>query len=262
MILSEPDSKSINYGRDIFGGIVIALVSIPISMGYAQIAGLPAIYGLYGSVLPIILYGLLTTSRQFVVGVDAMPAVIVGSMLSQAGIAAMSAEALLTVPFITLLTALWFLVLYLLGAGRVVKYISTPVMGGFISGVGMTIILMQIPKLFGGDHGTGEVISLLNNIISQKDCFHPLSFILGLGTVIIILICKKFIPKVPMTVIMMAAGALLQIVFHLTDTVLSLWLMLSRVFQSLVFRVLGLTETVLLHLRCHRQKGFSLIFPI
>ncbi len=215
MILSEADSKSVNYGRDIFGGIVIALVSIPISMGYAQIAGLPAIYGLYGSVLPIILYGLLTTSRQFVVGVDAMPAVIVGSMLSQAGIAAMSAEALLTVPFITLLTALWFLVLYLLGAGRVVKYISTPVMGGFISGVGMTIILMQIPKLFGGDPGTGEVISLLNNIISQKDCFHPLSFILGLGTVIIILICKKFIPKVPMTVIMMAAGALLQIVFHL-----------------------------------------------
>ena len=215
MILSEPDSKSVNYGRDIFGGIVIALVSIPISMGYAQIAGLPAIYGLYGSVFPIILYGLLTTSRQFVVGVDAMPAVIVGSMLSQAGIAAMSAEALLTVPFITLLTALWFLVLYLLGAGRVVKYISTPVMGGFISGVGMTIILMQIPKLFGGDPGTGEVISLLNNIISQKDSFHPLSFILGLGTVIIILICKKFIPKVPMTVIMMAAGALLQIVFHL-----------------------------------------------
>ncbi len=61
MILSEPDSKSINYGRDIFGGIVIALVSIPISVGYAQIAGLPAIYGLYGSVFPIILYGLLTT---------------------------------------------------------------------------------------------------------------------------------------------------------------------------------------------------------
>ncbi len=211
----KTDRKSINYGRDIFGGIVVALVSIPISMGYAQIAGLPAIFGLYGSLFPIIFYGLLTTSRQFVVGVDAMPAVIVGSMLSQSGIAALSAEAQLTVPFITLLTALWFIVLYLLGAGRVVKYISTPVMGGFISGVGMTIILMQVPKLFGGDPGTGEVISLLNNIISQKDSFHLLSFILGLGTVIIILICKKFIPKVPMTVIMMAAGALIQIVFHI-----------------------------------------------
>nr|MCR5638192.1 sulfate transporter [Lachnospiraceae bacterium] len=58
--------------KDIFSGIVVALVSIPISMGYSQIAGLPSIYGLYGSLLPILVYGLLTTSRQFVVGVDAM----------------------------------------------------------------------------------------------------------------------------------------------------------------------------------------------
>ena len=52
-------------------GIIIAAVSIPISMGYAQIAGLPAVYGLYGSVFPIIIFGLLSTSRQFVFGVDA-----------------------------------------------------------------------------------------------------------------------------------------------------------------------------------------------
>ncbi|MBP5608566.1 MAG: SulP family inorganic anion transporter [Lachnospiraceae bacterium] len=206
---------TINYGRDIFGGIVVALVSIPISMGYAQIAGLPPVYGLYGSLLPIILFGLLTTSRQFVVGVDAMPAVIVGTMLAQMGVSPGSEEALLLVPFMTLLTAVWFLVLYLLKAGRIVKYVSTPVMGGFISGVGFTIILMQIPKLFGGDPGTGEVIALITNIFLQSGRFHLISFILGFGTVLIILLCKKLIPRVPMTVIMMLAGAVLQIVFHL-----------------------------------------------
>ena len=57
--------------KDIFSGIIIAAVSIPISMGYAQISGIPAVYGLYGSVLPILLFALFSTSRQFIFGVDA-----------------------------------------------------------------------------------------------------------------------------------------------------------------------------------------------
>lgn len=64
--------------KDIFFGVIIAAVSIPISMGYAQISGLPAAYGLYGSLLPIILFALFSTSRQFIFGVDAAPAAIVG----------------------------------------------------------------------------------------------------------------------------------------------------------------------------------------
>lgn len=60
-----------NLPKDILAGIIIMAVSIPISMGYAQIAGLPAVYGLYGSVFPIILFGLFSTSPQFIFGVDA-----------------------------------------------------------------------------------------------------------------------------------------------------------------------------------------------
>lgn len=67
--------------QDLFSGIIIAAVSIPISMGYSQIAGLPAVYGLYGSVLPILFFALFSTSRQFIFGVDAAPAAIVGAAL-------------------------------------------------------------------------------------------------------------------------------------------------------------------------------------
>ena len=63
-----------NLSKDILTGLIIMAVSIPISMGYAQIAGLPAVYGLYGSVFPIILFGLFSTSPQFIFGVDAAPA--------------------------------------------------------------------------------------------------------------------------------------------------------------------------------------------
>ena len=58
-------------GPDLFSGALIALLSIPISMGYAQLAGLPPVYGLYGSLVPILLFAMLSTTREFIFGVDA-----------------------------------------------------------------------------------------------------------------------------------------------------------------------------------------------
>ena len=69
-----------NVKKDILAGIIMA-VSIPISMGYAQIAGLPAVYGLYGSVFPILAFAFFSTSSQFIFGVDAAPAALIGAAL-------------------------------------------------------------------------------------------------------------------------------------------------------------------------------------
>lgn len=204
-----------NIINDIAAGLIVALVSIPISMGYAQISGLPSVYGLYGSLLPILVYGIFSSSPQFVVGVDAMPAAMVGASLAELGIIGSSIEALSFVPAISLLVAFWLLIFRLFSAGRVVKYISNPVMGGFISGVGTTIIMMQIPKLFGGNAGTGEIIVLIPHIIQECSNFNLVSLILGLGTVIIIQIFKKFFPKFPMSVFMLLIGIVLAAGFHI-----------------------------------------------
>lgn len=203
-----------NLTKDILSGIIVALMSIPIAMGYAQVAGLPAVYGLYGSVLPILVYGLITSSPQFVIGVDATPAALVGGFLASLGIVSGSPEAMKTVPVITMVTACWLLLFYFVKAGKLVNYISTPVMGGFISGIGCTIILMLVPKLFGGDVGTGELFVLLYHIWEELGDFNLLSAILGVGTVIIMQIAKKYIPKFPMSVALMAIGAGLTAFFH------------------------------------------------
>ena len=87
---------------DAVSGLVIGAVSIPISMGYAQIAGLPAVYGLYGSLLPVLLFALFSTSPQFIFGVDAAPAAMIGSIISGMGIAYASPEAVSLVPVLTL----------------------------------------------------------------------------------------------------------------------------------------------------------------
>ncbi len=204
-----------NWKADVLSGVIVALVSIPISMGYAQIAGLSPVYGLYGSLLPILVFALLTSSPQFVVGVDAMPAVMVGNGLAGLGLTLGSPEASALVPVISLLTGAWLLLFWLFRAGKAVKYISTPVMGGFISGVGLTIILMQLPKLFGGEPGTGELPALIRHLAAQLPAFHPLSALMGFGTVCLILISKKLAPKLPAAVILMLLGGLLTALFPL-----------------------------------------------
>ena len=201
-----------HWKADILSGVIVALVSIPISMGYAQIAGLPPVYGLYGSVLPILLFGLLTTSPQFVVGVDAMPAVMTGAALTAMGLTLGTADAMEMAAILALLTGAWFLVFWLVKAGRVVKYISSPVMGGFISGVGATIILMQVPKLFGGAPGTGELPALLVNIWQQLARSIRCPVCSASATVALMLLGKRFAPKFPMAAVLLAAGVLLTAV--------------------------------------------------
>ena len=96
-------------GKDIAAGIMIAAVSIPISMGYAEVSGLPAVFGLYGSVLPILFFALFSTSPQFIFGVDAAPAAIAGAALASLGIESGSADALRYIPVIALFVASFIL---------------------------------------------------------------------------------------------------------------------------------------------------------
>ena len=196
-----------NIGKDILAGLIIMAVSIPISMGYALIAGLPAVYGLYGSVFPILAFALLSTSPQFIFGVDAAPAALIGSALLTLHVEAGSEEAMAVVPVLTFFVAVWLLAFSFMKAGKLVNYISAPVMGGFITGICSTIILMQVPKLLGGTAGTGEFFELAKHIGQTAKHVNVSSIFLGVVSLVILLVAKKLVPKFPMAVVLMAAGA-------------------------------------------------------
>ena len=198
-----------NLKNDLLAGLIIMAVSIPISMGYAQIAGLPAVYGLYGSVFPILAFAFFSTSPQFIFGVDAAPAALIGSALIGLNIESGSEAAIKAVPVLTLFVALWLLAFYLMKAGKLVNYISAPVMGGFITGICTTIILMQVPKILGGTSGTGEFFELTEHIVETVSHINTTSLILGIVALIILFVSKKLIPKFPMAVVLMAAGAVM-----------------------------------------------------
>lgn len=200
-----------NLKNDILSGVIIGLVSIPISMGYAQIAGLPAIYGLYGSVLPVLIFALFTSSPQFIFGVDAAPAALIGGVIASLGITAESAQAIRVVPLLTFYVSIWLMLFYIFKADRLTEYVSMPVMGGFISGICSTIILMQVPKLFGGTAGTGELHELVIHIVEQaRQGFNKASFLIGVLAIAVILLFKRLLPKFPMPIVIMLGFAMLE----------------------------------------------------
>ncbi|MEI3322724.1 MAG: SulP family inorganic anion transporter [Eubacterium sp.] len=206
-----------NLIKDIIAGIIIMAVSIPISMGYAQIAGLPAVYGIYGSVFPILAFALFSTSPQFIFGVDAAPAALVGSALLSLNIELGSDEAIAAVPVMTFFVAVWLLAFYYMKAGKLVNYISAPVMGGFITGICTTIILMQIPKIMGGTSGTGEFVELAEHIFETGKHINIPSVIMGVFALVILLVSKKLIPKFPMAVVLMFVGTIITLNMPIRD---------------------------------------------
>ena len=206
-----------NLIKDIIAGIIIMAVSIPISMGYAQIAGLPAVYGIYGSVFPILAFALFSTSSQFIFGVDAAPAALVGSALLSLNIELGSDEAIAAVPVMTFFVAVWLLAFYFMKTGKLVNYISAPVMGGFITGICTTIILMQIPKIMGGTSGTGEFFELAEHTFETGKHINIPSVIMGVIALVILLVSKKLIPKFPMAVVLMFAGTIITLNMPIRD---------------------------------------------
>ena len=197
--------------NDIISGVIIALVSIPIAMGYSQIAGLPPQYGLYGSVLPVLLFAIFASSPQYIFGVDAAPAALVGGTLASIGIAGGSEEALIQVPVIAFFTGIWLMIFYLMDFGNLTRFVSEPVMGGFITGICSTIILMQMPKLFGGQAGTGELKELILHIAGEfKTSFNLASMMIAVLCITIIQTCRKVFPKIPASAAVMIIAALTQ----------------------------------------------------
>lgn len=102
--------RAADLPKDAVAGLVIAALSVPIAMGYAEVVGLPAIYGLWASIVAPLAFGLLTGTRRVVFGMDSAAAAMTASMLAAAGIVGQDAI-VAAMPLLTLLTALFLLLL-------------------------------------------------------------------------------------------------------------------------------------------------------
>lgn len=182
---------------DIVAGVTVALVLIPQSMAYAQLAGLPAYYGLYASFLPVIVGALWGSSSQLATGPVAVVSLLTASAL--APLAATASE-----QFIALAIVLAFLVGVVqlgLGAfrlGALVNLISHPVILGFMNAAAIIIGLSQLNKLLGVPMSRSE--NFLNDIwhvLQQIEDTHLPTLLMGGGALVMMLLLKRFAPKLP-----------------------------------------------------------------
>ncbi|WP_270997619.1 SulP family inorganic anion transporter [Listeria seeligeri] len=216
IFLSLNGYKASYLRNDFISGIGVAALTIPVAMGYAQVAGLPPIYGLYASFLPVIAYVIFASSPQLIFGIDATASAITGSIiLGTAGLTAGSKEAIALAPVLAFFCAVFLVLFSILKLGRFAKYISAPVLSGFISGLSVSIIMGQIPKIMGLKESGDSFFSSLGIIFGQFFQSNWLSLAMGVVTIIIVISCKKLIPKVPMSLVVLIIGTMAAYFFKL-----------------------------------------------
>ncbi len=195
--------------RDIMAGLIIAALSIPIAMGYAQIAGLSPVYGLYASIVPAIVFALVTNTRSIVFGMDSAAVAVTGGVVMQAGIALGSPDAFAIMPMLTILVAAFLLLFALTNAGKLVHYVPEPVMNGFILGISIVIISHQLPGLLGVNS-----VSLfhLPALVTQVNV--P-SLVLSIFALSALFFIGRYAPKLPGALIVLAFGLMFSAAFGL-----------------------------------------------
>jgi sulfate permease, SulP family len=191
---------------DIIAGLTASAVVIPKAMAYATIAGLPVQVGLYTAFLPMVIYALLGSSRPLSMSTTTTLAILAAAALGNvapsgdpASLAAASATLTLLVGGILVLASL-------LRLGFVANFISEPVLVGFKAGIGLVIVLDQVPKLLGVHFPKGTFFHNVLGIVESLPRASLATVAVGAAMVGILVALEHFLPRAPAPLIAVAAG--------------------------------------------------------
>jgi high affinity sulfate transporter 1 len=191
---------------DLIAGLITAAVVVPKAMAYATIAGLPVQVGLYTVLVPMLVYALIGTSRPLSVSTTTTLAILVGVELGQVAAAGDPAFVMRASATLTLLVGAILLLASLLRLGFIANFISEPVLIGFKAGIGLVIVLDQVPKLLGVHLPRGTFIqNLLGTLGAIPHASMPT---LAVGVVMIVLLVgiERFFPRAPAPLIVVAVA--------------------------------------------------------
>jgi SulP family sulfate permease len=182
---------------DIFAGLTTAAVVIPKAFAYAAIAGLPVQAGLYTALLPMAIYAFLGTSRPLSVSTTTTIAILTGTALATVVPDGNPAALLAAVATLTALVGLMLLAAAALRFGFVANFISEPVLAGFKSGIGVVIIIDQLPKLFGIHIEKSGFFRDIVSIVQHLPEASRVTILLSLAMLALIYALERFVPRAP-----------------------------------------------------------------
>ena len=223
--------------REVSAGITLAALMIPLNIGYAQVAGLPPVAGLYAAIIPLAVFALLTSSRHLVTSPDASMAGLVGAAL--VAFAAPGDPLRLQYALaLAVVCGLLFLVFWVFRLAFLANFLSRAVMAGFITGLGIEVLTNQVRKILAAPHvadaGTGvlmaaerikeamassvetegyfvEVIALVQSI-PRANLY---SVAIGVSAFLIVRLLKRYAPKIPGALVALALLTVIVAVFDL-----------------------------------------------
>ncbi len=204
------------FRSDLVAGLSIAAVALPIGIAYAQLAGFPPVVGIYSCILPLVAYALFGSSKQLVVNPDAAACAIVGATVGPlaAGDPARYTELSIV---LTSLTGLLCIAGGLSGLGVIANFLSRPILTGYLNGIALTIIAGQLGSLLGFNVSPGGFFRKVGGALSHLNETHLPTFIVGASLLILLLVLKRLLPRVPAPLIAVTAGGVFVFGFNLIN---------------------------------------------
>ncbi|WP_088032806.1 SulP family inorganic anion transporter [Evansella clarkii] len=213
-----PNYKKSDLSGDMSAGLIVAIMLIPQGMAYAMLAGLPPVIGLYASTVPLLIYALFGTSRQLAVGPVAMV-----SLLVLAGVSTIAEPG--TDEYISLVLLLMFMIgviqllMGILKLGFLVNFMSHAVISGFTSAAAIIIGLSQLKHLIGVSlEADKDVFLILWETVNRISEINPVTLSIGVISIILLIVLKKVIPKIPAPLIVVVASILTVYFLQLQNT--------------------------------------------
>jgi sulfate permease, SulP family len=197
---------------DVIAGLTVWAVLIPEALAYATIAGVSPVVGLYAAPGALLLYAAFGSSRHLITGPMSATAALSAATVSSYATAGSSA-------FVTMTAALAISagLAAVLRLGFLASFISEPVLKGFIVGLALTIIVGQLPALFGVGKGSGDFFQKLWDLISRLGQTQGLTLLVGVASLALILVLRRVAPAVPGSLVAVILGIIAVHVFTLND---------------------------------------------
>jgi len=202
---------------DVVAGMTTAAVVIPKAMAYATIAGLPVEVGLYTAFVPLIVYAVLGTSRPMSVTTTTTIAILVGTELGIAVPGGDPAALLQATALLTLMVGAILVLASFLRLGFVANFISEPVLIGFKAGIGVVIIVDQLPKILGIHFAKGSFLENVQSIFSGLSGISIATLVVGVLTIALLALIERFRPRWPAPLIVIAIAIACVAAFGLQE---------------------------------------------
>src|SRR5262245_53983498 len=184
-------------GSDVVAGLVVAAILVPQGMAYAALAGLPAVTGLYTTIACLAGYAVFGPSRVLVLGPDSSVSPLILAAITPLFVADDPGQAIVLAGMLALLVGAIGIGLGLAKLGFVADLLSSEVQVGYMNGLAITIIVGQLPKLFGFSTDADGFLDELRAFVDNLDATVVGAVAVGVGVLVVLLVLPRIMPRIP-----------------------------------------------------------------